>query len=69
MFRFAFFIKSPSPTFMSKGVLIKAEYYQHTYGRNVQCQRVSVPPIFKKGGQGGFYTVSSAFQSEHISAN
>jgi hypothetical protein len=25
-----------------------------------------VPPLFKKGGQGGFYTVAHAYQSEHI---
>jgi hypothetical protein len=23
------------------------------------------PPLFKKGGQGGFYTVAHSFQSEH----
>jgi len=28
-----------------------------------ECKR---SPLFKKGGQGGFYTVGHSFQSEHI---
>jgi hypothetical protein len=65
MFRFAFLLNPPVPLFKG-GTYESLKTYQHAYGRNEQCLKINVPPLFKKGGQGGFYSVAHFYQSEHI---
>jgi len=65
MFRLAFSLNPPVPL-VKGGTYEGRKEYQHIYGRNEQYRSVSVPPLFKKGGQGGFYTVARSYQSERI---
>jgi len=65
MFRLAILLNPPGPLFKG-GTYEGLKPYQNTYGRNEQCWSVSVPPLFKKGGKGGFYTAAHSYQSEHI---
>ncbi len=74
MFRLAILLNPPGShirrahvgSFVKRGTYEGLKPYQNTYGRNEQCWSVSVPPHFKKGGTGGFYTAAHSYQSEHI---
>jgi hypothetical protein len=68
MFRFAFLINPPVPL-LKGGTCEDLRVVSSTHGRNEQRRSVSFPPLFKKGGQGGFYSDAHSFQSEHIYEN